>query len=197
MNTISVPAIAFRLTNDLERVKKSTTKVRTKRDLSGTYFHLFATALLVNLFALCLYVAFNSFKDPNFPACLATVNIFVAILVRNEIFLNVLYRILVKTFSPSQVPITIKNGVTSALLHIGGIHSGCAVASVVWLTVGVFHPLSKGSVDRHWVILPLCSVILLFLTIMCIMSLPAIRDRSHDLFEFTHRFLGWSTLLLL
>jgi hypothetical protein len=31
------------------------------------------------------------------PACLTTVNIFVAILVRNEIFLNVLYRILVKT----------------------------------------------------------------------------------------------------
>jgi hypothetical protein len=71
------------------------------------------------------------------------------------------------------------------------------VASVVWFTVGVFHPLSKGSVDRHWVILPLYSVILLFLTIMCIMSLSAIRDRSHDLFEFTHRFLGWSTLLLL
>ena len=197
MNTTSVAGIAFRLTNDSERVKKPNTKVRTKRDLSGAYFHLFAAALLVNLYVLCLHVVFNSFKDPNFLACMATGNIFVAILVRNELFLNVLYRILVKIFSLSQVPITIKNGVTSALLHIGGIHAGCAVASVVWLTVDVFHPLSTGSVDSHWVILPLCSVILLFLTIMCIMSLPSIRDRSHDLFEFTHRFLGWSTLLLL
>ena len=69
----------------------------------------------------------------------------VAILVRNELFLNVLYRILVKIFSLSQVPIAIKNGVTSALLHIGGIHAGCAVASVVWLTIDVFHPLPTGS----------------------------------------------------
>jgi hypothetical protein len=197
MNTTSVPGIAFRLTSDLERVKKRSTKVRTKRDLSGAYFHLFAGALLVNLYVLSLDVVGDSFKDPNFLACMATGNIFVAILVRNELFLNVLYRILVKIFSLSQVPIGIKNGVTSALLHIGGIHARCAVASVVWLTVDVFHPLSTGSVDRHWVIVPLCSVMLLFVTIMCIMSLPAIRDRSHDLFEFTHRFLGWSTLLLL
>ena len=131
MNTTSVAGIAFRLTNDSERVKKPNTKVRTKRDLSGAYFHLFAAALLVNLYVLCLHVVFNSFKDPNFLACMATGNIFVAILVRNELFLNVLYRILVKIFSLSQVPIGIKNGVTSALLHIGGIHAGCAVASVV------------------------------------------------------------------
>lgn len=192
----SGPAIAFRPINDLDRIKRSGPKVRTKRDLGGTYLHLFTTALLLNLYVLCLHVVFNSFKDPNLPACLTIVNVFVAILVRNEIFLNVLYRILVKTCCLPQVPIAIKTCVTSALLHIGGIHAGCAVASVVWLAVGVFHPLSKGSVDGPWVIL-LCSVILLFLTIMCITSLPAIRDRSHDLFEFTHRFLGWSTLLLL
>jgi hypothetical protein len=57
---------------------------------------------------------------------------------------------------------------------------------------GGMHESNPSKYERH-----LCSVILLFLTIMCIMSLPAIRDRSHDLFEFTHRFLGWSTLLLL
>src|SRR5436190_1154208 len=34
-------------------------------------------------------------------------------------------------------------------------------------------------------------------TVTCVMSLPRIRDRYHNLFEFTHRFLGWSTLLLL
>jgi hypothetical protein len=108
MNANSVPGIAFGLTNDLVRVKKPNTKVRTKRDLSGAHLHLFVAVLLVNLYVLCVYVVFNSFKDPNFLACMATGNIFVAILVRNELFLNVLYRILVKIFSLSKVPIEIK-----------------------------------------------------------------------------------------
>jgi hypothetical protein len=183
--------------NSLETVKKPATKIKIKRDLSGTYLVLFTTVLLVNLYVLCHYFVFSSLKDPNFPAFFATVDIFVAILVRNEIFLNVLYRVLVKACCPFQVPVAIKNGVTSGLLHIGGIHAGCAVASLVWLAVVVFHLLSEGSADKHGAGLPLFSAIMVCLTIMCIMALPMIRDRYHDLFEYTHRFFGWSALLLL
>src|SRR3954451_18244758 len=74
--------------NHLEPVKKPGTKIKTKRDLRGTYLVLFTTALLVNLCVLGQYFVFSSLKDPNFPAFFATVNIVVAILVRNEIFLN-------------------------------------------------------------------------------------------------------------
>jgi hypothetical protein len=197
MNGVAAPAIALEPAHNLKWPNSPRTTGTIKRDLSGTYAAVFATSLLVNLYVLCLYLVFNSFNDPNLPECLTTVNIFVAILVRNEIFLNGFYRILVKTCYPSVVPVRIKNGVTSALLHIGGIHAGCAVASVVWLAVGVLPPVSTGPVDRPWFVLPFCSGILLFLTIMCIVSLPAVRDRSHDVFELTHRFLGWSSLLLL
>jgi hypothetical protein len=185
--------------NNLETAVKPSTKIKIKGHLSGTYLVLFTTALLVNLYVLGHYLVFSSLKDPNFPAFLATVDIFVAILVRNEIFLNVLYRVVVKACCrcPLQVPVAIKNGVTSGLLHIGGIHSGCAVASLVWLVVGVFDLLSTGSGDKHWVSLTLLSVIMLLLTTMCIMALPIIRNKYHDLFEYTHRFFGWSALLLL
>jgi hypothetical protein len=94
------------------------------------------------------------------------------------------------------VPVATKNGVTSVLLNLGGIHSGCAVFRIVWLTVGVFNQLANGSLDTRWLTL-IGSTILLSLTTVCIMSLPRIRDRYHNLFEFTHRFVGWSTLLLL
>jgi hypothetical protein len=68
---------------------------------------------------------------------------------------------------------------------------------LVWLVVGVFDLLSTGSGDKHWVSLTLLSVIMLLLTMMCIMALPIIRNKYHDLFEYTHRFFGWSALLLL
>ena len=197
MNTISLPAIGFRLTNNLGTVEKPGTKIKIKRDLGGTYRVLFTSALLVNLCLLFCYFACNSLKDQSFPAFFATVNIFVAILVRNEIFLNVLYRVLTKTCRALETPVAIKNSVTSGLLHLGGIHAGCAVASLVWVGVSVFHPASEGLVDKHGAIVPLFRLLMAILIIMCIMSLPAIRDRYHDLFEFTHRFLGWSALLLL
>ncbi len=192
-------SIALELPYDRARaaVPTPTPTVATKRDLRGAYAYLFATALLVNLYVLCLYLVFNSFKAANVAACLATANIFVAILVRNELFLNGLYRILVSICRPAAVPLGLKNGVTSALLHIGGLHAGCAVASVVWLAAGMLHPVSTGEVDRPWLAPAFCSGILLLLSVMCIMSLPALRDRYHDLFECTHRFLGWTSLLLL
>jgi hypothetical protein len=172
-------------------------KVKIKRHFSKTYFVLFTAALLINLYAAGYHLAFSSLKGPNFPVLLATINVFVTILVRNEIFLNVLYRVLVKACSPLQLPIAIKNRVTSGLLHLGGIHAGCAVASLVWLAIGLFYRLSEGPADKRWVNLPLLSAMLACLTIMCVTALPAVRRRYHDLFEHTHRFLGWSALLLL
>lgn len=197
MDTISLPAIGFRLTKNPGTIERPGTKSKTKRDLGGTYRVLCTTALLVNLYILFYCFACNSLKDQSFPAFCATVNIFVAILVRNEIFLNLLYRVLIKTCRALPVSVAIKNSVTSGLLHLGGVHAGCAVASLVWVGISVSQPPSEGFVDKHGAIHLLLSVLLAMLIIMCIMSLPAIRDRYHDLFEFTHRFLGWSALLLL
>jgi hypothetical protein len=195
--TTALPAIALELPHGRETAKTRIPTVATRRDLSGTYAYLFATALLANLYVLGLYLVFNLFNDPDFPACLATVNIFVAILVRNELFLNGLYRVLIRTCSSSTVRLGVKNGVTSTLLHIGGIHAGCAVACVLWLVVGMLHPASTGGGESASLAPVLCGSMLLLLAIMCITALPVIRDRYHDLFEFTHRFLGWSSLLLL
>jgi hypothetical protein len=125
------------------------------------------------------------------------VNIFTAILVRNETFLNVLYRVLVKSCCPLQIPVAVKNAVTSGLLHIGGFHAGFAAASLIWLALAVFHLSSESREHNHWALLPVASIIVMLLAVMYVMALPIIRDRHHDLFECIHRFFGWTALLLL
>jgi hypothetical protein len=171
---------------------------KTQRDLSGAYLALLSTALSINLCLLGRYFAWSPPEDdPSFPAFMATANIFAAILVRNEIFLNGLYRVLITLGCPLQVPVAIKNVITAGLLHIGGIHSGCALSSLIWLGAGILR-LSLGSpADSHWALLPVVSAIAILIAVMCIAALPMIRDRYHDLFEYSHRFFGWSALLLL
>jgi hypothetical protein len=186
-----------RQTNRAAHLKKSSSKIRIKRDLSGTYLVFLVTALFINLCLLIHYFIFSSSRNPDFPALLATANIFTAILIRNEIFLNTLYRILVKSCGPLQASIPIKNAVTLGLLHIGGFHAGFAVASLIWLAVSVFHLSSEGSENNHWALLPIASIIMMLFAVMCVMATPIIRDRHHDLFECIHRFFGWSALLLL
>jgi len=154
-------------------------------------------AVLTNLLAAYWYCWVDSPESSSLPPFFAVANILSAVLVRNEIFLNGLYLVLVKTCRPSYVPIAIKNGVTSGLLYIGGIHVGCSVASLVWLTVDLFYLLSENAADKHWTLLPLASAILVHLVVMCITALPMIRTQSHNLFEYTHRFFGWSALLML
>src|SRR4051794_23228012 len=51
----------------------------------------------------------------------ALVNVVVAVLVRNELFLNCLYVVLVSSFRSPRLPVGMKNCVTSGLLYIGGI----------------------------------------------------------------------------
>jgi hypothetical protein len=41
------------------------------------------------------------------------------------------------------------------------------------------------------------SGIIMLLAIMCITAAPMVRSRYHNLFEFVHRFFGWSALLLM
>jgi hypothetical protein len=179
------------------RSRPPSRRAKQKRDLRGAYLVHLGFALSANLALLGCYFLLNSPPDPAVPMFVATVDIFVAILVRNEIFLNVLYRGLVVPCRPSRVPVAIKNGVTAGLLHIGGIHAGCAVSSLVWLAVGISHLSSGSPSERHWAFLPIVSAIMMLLAVMCIIAVPVLRDRYHDAFEFSHRFFGWSVLVLL
>ncbi len=169
-----------------------------RRPFRGTYTILLSAVLFINLCLLTGHISGDLFRIPELPGFLASVNLFTAVLVRNELFLNALYRVLIKCCSPAQIPVAIKHTVTSSLLHIGGIHAGCAAASLIWLSFGMFSSLSQDAADKkHWALFLLLSGIIMLLAIMCITAAPMVRSRYHDLFEFVHRFFGWCALLLM
>ena len=92
--------------------------------LSRAYVSLFVVTVSASVASLTFCSLFTDRRS--FPL-IATISILVAVWVRNELFLNALYSVLVGSFHSPRVPIPIKNRVTSGLLHIGGVHAGCGV----------------------------------------------------------------------
>ena len=163
-----------------------------------TYMLFLSAVLFTNLCLLALYSSGGLSKVSDLPGLLATGTLFIAVLVRNEIFLNILYRVLVKCCCHARVPVAMKHAVTSSLLHIGGVHAGCAVASLIWLATGTLGLLlEKPEGRKHWALLPVLCGLIMLLGAMCMTAVSVVRNRHHNLFEFIHRFFGWSALLLL
>jgi hypothetical protein len=161
--------------------------------LARTYLLFFFATVAVNLVLLIFCTVFD--QRGNFFLAAAS-NMLVAVLVRNEVFLNSLYFVLVRSFRSPRVSTAIKNDVTAGLLYIGGVHAGCGAAAVIWLAAAFLNSLSEASGPRHWAVIALSSALLLQVFGVCILAIPSIRREKHNLFEYTHRFLGWSALLV-
>jgi hypothetical protein len=161
---------------------------------SRTYVSLFLATVAVSIASLTVC---SLFTDRRSLPLIATISILVAVLVRNELFLSALYSVLVKSSRSPRVPIAIKNGVTSGLLHIGGIHAGCGVASLLWLAVALADLPGRTPDHRPWTAISLAGALLVQLSGMCVLAIPTVRRKHHNLFEYSHRLLGWSALLTL
>ena len=163
------------------------------------YRRLMAAVVVVNLAILVAQVRAGAWQlaDGSALAALSTltlVNITVAVLVRNQAFLNALYG-LAGRGSPSW-PLWIRWGI-SKVHHVGGLHVGCAVAGTAWL--GAFSATAivtavryPGSVTELTLASSLTLVGLLVVLTVCATS--PIRTRAHNVFEHTHRWCGWSAI---
>ena len=83
----------------------------------------------------CLYCTAGS----NHAVLIAVGNILVAILFRNEIFLFGLYWCTINGCLFLHMPLKVRNWATDLLLHIGGLHSGCGISSLMWLGLTIAH----------------------------------------------------------
>ena len=90
-------------------------------------------------------------------------------------------------------PRILRNCITNFLLHYGGIHSGCGVSSLIWLVYSSVLLAQKHFLFTVWV-KTFGYVLLSLVTLSCLSAIPALRFRFHNLFEHTHRYLGWSSL---
>ena len=123
-------------------------------------------------------------------------NIAAAILIRQQLVINLLFKI--ATSVPTHWPLAIRRQM-GKVYHFGGIHMGGAIAGTIWfmLFLGalIYHQaqgLAGVSIGTLLVTYTLVAILLA----MIVMALPTIRARFHNNFELVHRFGGWSALLL-
>ena len=182
--------------------KRGTHKLRALRfRFFDIYRRLFSVVFLANLGGLIALVVHRNGLGSIPLADIATataVNLTVAILMRQEYVINILYGIFCSV--PTWMPLFVRKH-CAKIYHIGGLHSGCAFAATVWFafftvaaTNDVFQNLD--SLRINLAILLLTYILIIMLIGILIMAHPKIRSRTHNSFERIHRFAGWSALAI-
>lgn len=93
-------------------------------------------------------------------------------------------------------PRCLRNLLTNFLLHIGGIHSGCGISSLIWLIYSAVYLAADHFLFTVWV--KIFGYALMSLVVLsCVSATPVLRFKYHNLFEHTHRYLGWSSLAVM
>jgi hypothetical protein len=163
------------------------------------YHRLIAGVVLVNLAVLIHHAGRGDWLIADGSALsalsdLTLVNLAVAVLIRQQTVLNLLYG-LAGRGSPAW-PLWIRWSV-SKVHHVGGIHAGCALAGTGWLCAFtgvaiVAHARQPASVSTTTLVLCCCLVALTVLVVAC--AAPPVRSRAHNVFELSHRFAGWTAI---
>ncbi|PSN65395.1 acetyl-CoA synthetase-like protein [Corynespora cassiicola Philippines] len=166
------------------------------------YRKFFSIVVLANLAAAAIILYRRVKNERPMLADLATAtaaNLTVAILMRSEPVINLLFTTFCSV--PTWMPLAIRRH-CARVFHIGGIHSGCALSAIMWFTiftVGASVDFAKLPELRCISIatIVLSYLILLIFIAMASLSHPNIRAKHHDIWEMTHRFGGWTSLILI
>lgn len=127
---------------------------------------------------------------------LALINFAVAILIRQQYVINLLFWL--ATRAPTSWPLSIR-WTLGKVYHFGGIHVGGAIAGTLWFLLfagGLTYNRVTEATNVSTPIMAVTYVLLALLLLMVITALPGMRMRHHDRFERVHRLGGWTALLL-
>jgi hypothetical protein len=164
------------------------------------YRRLFTAVMIANLAAAGVILYRRVKRSKPMMADIASAsatNLTVSVLMRSEPVINLLFTVTCSV--PTWVPLGIRRH-CARIFHIGGLHSGCAIAAVLWFTIFTI----GGSLDYTLPVYMRCVstpsmvityIINLILLAMLAMSHPKIRERHHDAWELMHRFGGWTALI--
>ena len=165
------------------------------------YRRLLLGVLAVNAGVLVVHVRHHDWRIADGSAIaafadLTLLNVAVAVVVRQQPVLNLLYG-LAGRGSPAW-PLWIRWSIAK-VHHIGGIHAGSAIAGTAWLWA--FAGAAAVTRVRHPAIvspttLGLALAIAVVLGVVTLGAAPPVRARAHDVFEQTHRWGGWTALAL-
>ncbi|KAF2007632.1 hypothetical protein P154DRAFT_386771, partial [Amniculicola lignicola CBS 123094] len=176
---------------------RTTTMLRHFRSsILPVYQRIFSVVFVPNAIGLVLLLRTPVRRiNLDHVATFASTNLLISILVRQDLFINCIFR--TAWLVPWSVPLMIRR-IVARVYTYGGIHSGAALAGTFWY-MAFTALLTIRSVQNGSCILPIiiCTwLILLFFILILIFSYPRLRDLYHNTFEMTHRFLGWLSVLL-
>ncbi|MCT4553203.1 MAG: hypothetical protein N4A53_00790 [Pelagimonas sp.] len=129
-------------------------------------------------------------------ADLALINLSLGILIRQQRVVNALFWL--ATRIPTSWPLWMRWG-AGKVFHFGGLHSGGTVAGAIWLgflTYAMIANRLSGAALPSDLTLGLSAAMVALMALMIVTAIGPIRARYHDLFERTHRFVGWTVLAL-
>ena len=166
------------------------------------YRRFFSVVMLTNL-AVAGFILYRKIKQDRLVladiAVATSANLCVAILMRSEPVINLLFTVFCSV--PTWLPLSIRRH-CARIFHIGGIHSGCALASIMWFSIFTIAATVEYNTSSALKRISLPTLVLsyfiwvIFLA-MASMSHPDIRAKYHNAWEMTHRFGGWTCLILL
>lgn len=132
---------------------------------------------------------------PDSAATAVSVNLSVAVLVRQELVVNALFWIFGKC--PQSFPLRLRR-LAAKIYHLGGMHSGAAMGATIWFAIFnvaiVKAYRSKYLANNREAISTITAILDVLLISIVVVAHPAIRARIHNTFEFVHRFAGWTSL---
>jgi hypothetical protein len=123
-------------------------------------------------------------------AHLAVANLTLAILIRQQYVINLLFRL--ATAAPVRWPLRLR-WMLAKVYHFGGLHVGGAVAGTAWFLASVGLLTAAGG---EAVALAVAWLLVALLLGILATALPRFRARWHDVFELVHRYAGWAALAL-
>ena len=164
------------------------------------YRKLFSIVTLVNLIAIVIFLIQlrhdNNIATYNNAATAAAANFCVAILIRNEHVVNLLFHMTCSV--PIWFPLVVRR-YAAKVYSYGGVHSGCGIAGSVWYLIFGVLVISQfdGGRSDETALAATTALTLALLVLIVIFAHPYMRMRLHDHFESTHRFGGWAAILCL
>ncbi len=148
---------------------------------------LAAAVVLVNLG----FAGFGGWwADPDVLTALVVANVTLAVIVRQQLVINLFFHL--ATSVPKHWPLRVR-WTLGKVYHFGGLHVGAASCATTWFLVLACTVTVLGSSALQ---LTLTWAIMAALLTIIVLALPRLRARHHDLFERSHRFGGWTVLVL-
>ncbi|MBD1555483.1 hypothetical protein HC752_00860 [Vibrio sp. S9_S30] len=165
------------------------------------YYRLVILVFMANLSVLAYGVTVGEWFSAGGIALqtlsnMVVLNLTVAVLVRQQYVINFLFWL--ATRAPTSMPLSIRRHL-GKIYHHGGLHSGSAMAATSWFAIftgalAFSYQHQLATISSHT--LGITYSILALLMLIIFMALPNIRKKFHNAFERTHRFGGWSVLIL-